>query len=57
MLPRHDGARGDSLIRFFGMWGQFVEGLIAPRAVAMFQERGIKIDSVFSKDKISQKWR
>jgi len=34
-----------------GRWGEFVEGLIAPGAVAMFQERGIKIDYVFQRAK------
>jgi len=32
-------------------WGQFVEGLIAPGAVAMFQEREIKMDSGFQRVK------
>ena len=32
-----------------GKWGRFVEGLIAPGAVAMFEERGIEIDRIFQR--------
>ena len=32
-----------------GKWGRFVEGLIAPGAVAMFEERGIVIDRIFQR--------
>ena len=32
-----------------GKWGQFVEGLIAPGAVAMFRERGVMINRVFQR--------
>jgi len=34
-----------------GKWGRFVEGLIAPGAVAMFKERGIEVDRVFQRVK------
>ena len=30
-------------------WGKFVEGLIAPGAIAMFKERGIEVDRVFQR--------
>jgi len=29
-----------------GKWGRFVEGLVAPGAIRMFEERGIKIEHV-----------
>lgn len=32
-----------------GKWSRFVEGLIAPGAVAMFQEKGIEIDRIFQR--------
>ena len=32
-----------------GKWGTFVEGLIAPGAVAMFREQGIRINRVFQR--------
>ena len=34
-----------------GRWGEFVEGLIAPSCIAMFTERGIQVDEVFSRAK------
>lgn len=34
-----------------GKWGRFVEGMIAPGAVAMFKERGIEVDRVFQRVK------
>jgi len=32
-----------------GKWGRFVEGLIAPGIIAMFQRRGIEIDRIFQR--------
>ncbi|MBF0461025.1 MAG: DUF3782 domain-containing protein [Magnetococcales bacterium] len=34
-----------------GRWGEFVEGLIAPSCIAMFTERGIQVDEVYSRVK------
>lgn len=34
-----------------GRWGSFVEGLIIPSCIAMFTERGIQVDEVYSRAK------
>ena len=40
-----------SVAALIGKWRKFVEGLIAPGAVAMFKERGIEVEKVFQRVK------
>ncbi|MEO5348279.1 MAG: hypothetical protein H7836_01325 [Magnetococcus sp. YQC-3] len=37
--------------RLGGRWGEFVEGLIAPACIGMFQERGIQVDEIYPRVK------
>ncbi|MBF0097880.1 MAG: DUF3782 domain-containing protein [Magnetococcales bacterium] len=34
-----------------GRWGEFVEGLIAPACIALFTERGLQVDEVYTRAK------
>ena len=41
----------DTVNALTGKWGKFVEGLVAPGAVRMFQERGIEVNEYYTRSK------
>ncbi len=41
--------------KLIGTWGTFVEGLVQPAAIRMFQERGIEVEEVSQNMKVTRK--